>query len=143
MKKRRYITCLLCIAISISGCGGYNESNIKKVSHLEQDIESDIRDEMPFQVSLDVQALQSGRENTVTAYILTDLSEWNYKVEVKNGKISNKTSNSFEYTCPVNETEDTITVWLTNSKNGKEYEYSIPLILVSHADDNKFSTDVN
>ena len=72
---------------------------------LVYDLESDIRDEMPFQVSLDVQALQSGRENTGTAYILTDLSEWNYKVEVKNGKISNKTSNSFEYTCPVNDTE--------------------------------------
>lgn len=143
MKKCRYITCLLCIAISISGCVGYKESNIKKVSHLEQNIESDNRDEMPFQVSLDVQALQSGRENTGTAYILTDLSEWNYKVEAKNGKISNKTSNSFEYICPVNETEDTITVWLTNSENGKEYEYSIPLILTSHVDDDIFSSDAN
>lgn len=143
MKQRWYIICLLCVAVSMSGCSGCKDSALKNVSHLGQNIESDIKDELPFQVSLDVQALQSGRENTVTAYILTELSEWNYKVEVKNGKISNKTRNSFEYTCPVNETEDTVTVWLTNSENGKEYEYSIPLILVSNTNKDELSTDAN
>ena len=52
----------------MSGCAGYKDSNTNNVSDSIQNVESNIKDEVPFRVSLDVQALQIRREDTVTAY---------------------------------------------------------------------------
>lgn len=65
--------------------------------------------------------------------IITELADWSFTVESKNGKIKNIASNSFDYYRPKDEDikEDTITIKFMDNENYKEYEYTIPLVYVS------------
>lgn len=85
---------------------------------------------LPFEVQIDKSALQIGREKETTVVITTEIENWDYTASVVNGKISNYSSTSFTYTVPKDEEvrEDTITILLSDYENGKQYEYSIPLI---------------
>lgn len=81
-------------------------------------------------MQIDKPALQNGREKETTVVITTEIEDWEYTASVVNGKISNYSSTSFTYTVPKDEEirEDTITILLSDYENGKQYEYSIPLI---------------
>lgn len=79
-------------------------------------------------VSMDKTSVESKQKETVTVDIITELKDWDYTVEAKNGKIQNKTAADFDYTCPDREKEDILTIHFYNDETGEVYEYSIPLI---------------
>jgi len=79
--------------------------------------EEDSYDTSPFMVLADTWSLELQQRNTITVLIVSEIDEWDYSVETVSGKISNKRSASFDYTRPVENTqetqEDKITVKLT------------------------------
>ena len=96
--------------------------------------EEESYDTIPFTVIADTRSLELLQEDTITVLITSEVNDWDYSVETVSGKISNKRSASFDYTRPVENTqetqEDKITVKLMDKENGKSYEYVIPLLFI-------------
>ena len=95
-----------------------------------------MEDFSPFEVQIDKSALENRKEKEATVIIFTEIADWSYTAYAKNGKVSNLSDSSFTYTVPQDERikEDTITVLLSDNENGKEYEWSIPLIFFTLID---------
>ncbi|MCR2019364.1 hypothetical protein NSB04_06340 [Blautia pseudococcoides] len=139
--KRFFQLCSLITIISLcfalSGCNA--DSNETELNEEMSNITNAIDDEIPFSVSIDKVSLESKQKKTVTVDIVSEVEKWEYTVEVKSGKISNKTSASFDYTCPNDEMEDTITVYFNDNKTGKKYTCSIPLIFIETTNQNELA----
>lgn len=123
MKLNRFWVLLLIVTfISLSGCS-------KSTSDVIDTPSSDENSNYPFEVIADKNALESLKDEKVTIKIISALEDWEFYIKTENGKISNKTTTSFDYERIKEDiTEDTITIYFTNNKTAKEYEYSIPLI---------------
>lgn len=116
---------LFILCLMLSGCN--MNSNEPEANRREASI-SPAADKIPFLVSMDKASVESKQKETVTVDIITELKDWDYTAEAKNGKIQNKTAADFDYTCPDREKEDILTIYFYNNETGEVYEYSIPLI---------------
>ena len=87
------------------------------------------RADVPFMISLDKQALESGSMEKATVTIGTDLKDWSYSVTAEYGVIENMQEMSFDYWRPEDGKydKDTITLEFTDEDNGSIYSISIPL----------------
>lgn len=121
---------LFILCLMLSGCN--MNSNEPEANRNEVSI-SPAADKIPFLVSMDKTSVESKQKDTVTVDIITELKDWDYTVEAKNGKIQNKTARAFDYTRPSREKEDILTIHFYNDETGEVYEYSIPLIFAGNA----------
>lgn len=119
---------MLCSALS--GCNA--ESNELEANRNEASI-SPVTKKVPFLVSMDKTSVESKQKETVTVDIITELEDWDYRAEAKNGKIQNKTAAAFDYTSPGKGKEDILTIHFYNNGTGEVYEYSIPLIFAGNS----------
>lgn len=116
---------LFVLCLMLSGCN--MNSNEPQANRREASI-SPAADKVPFFVSMDKTSVESKQKETVMVDIITELKDWDYTAEAKNGKIQNKTARAFNYTRPSREKEDILTIHFYNDETGEVYEYSIPLI---------------
>lgn len=118
MKLNKFWVLLLIVTfISLSGCS-------KSTSGVFDTLSSDENSNYPFEVIADKNALESLKDEKVTIRIISALEDWEFYVKTKNGKISNKTTTSFDYERIKEDiTEDIITIYFINNKTAKEYEW--------------------
>ncbi|MDO5337697.1 MAG: hypothetical protein Q4E89_09660 [Eubacteriales bacterium] len=126
-----FVVLLSAVSVSLNGYGKMSPGTVIAESSLEETlIQAEVDSKQPFKVLIDKNALESRQEEQVTVTILSDSKSWEYDAEAENGKISNKTSNSFDYNRPKeNILEDTITIHFTDKDAAKSYQYTIPLVL--------------
>lgn len=132
MKFYRFFVILLsAVSVCLNGYGKMSSGTVAAESPLEETvIQAEDDSEQPFKVLIDKNALELRQEEQVTVTILSDSKSWEYDAEAENGKISNKTFNSFDYNRPKeNISEDTITIHFTDKEAAKSYQYTVPLVL--------------
>ncbi len=140
--KRCLILFLISAFISLSGCSKSVTDTESSSSENSVAIQKEVSD-YPFEVILDKNALESLKDEKATIKIVSELEEWTFYVETENGKISNKTTNSFDYEHIKEDTvEDTIIIYFTDNKTAKKYEYTIPLIFAKAVNQEEISSKI-
>lgn len=134
MKLDRSLFFFLIVAfISLSGFS-------KSTSDVTYAPSSNENSDVPFEVIVDKNALESRKDRKVTIKIISELEDWGFYAKTENGKISNKTTTSFDYERIKEDIiEDTITIYFTNNKTAREYKCSIPLIFARPVNYDDFS----
>lgn len=128
--NRLLILSLVVTFISLSGCSK-STSNIIYTPSEDSVTVSEVKSDCPFEVILDKNATELLKNEKVTIKVVSELEDWEFYAKTENGKINNKTNTSFDYErIKEDVTEDNITIYFTDNKTAKEYEYSIPLIFV-------------
>lgn len=126
MKK---VIILLCISVFVYSSFGCSVGALNSAGGEEEGYTDTGRADVPFMISLDKQALESGSMEKATVTIGTDLKDWSYSVTAEYGVIENMQEMSFDYRRPEDGKydKDTITLEFTDEDNGSIYSIGIPL----------------
>lgn len=136
-----FFSLCICVGIILSGCNPEKsftsparDSSEKESHYKSTECEGSTEssktssDALAFEVQIDKDSLQNKKVQKTTAIIFTESTDWEYNVEAECGKISNIGKNTFDYTAPKNEKEDTITVQISDNQKGTQYKWVIPLV---------------